>query len=91
MSPPVQQAGNIDLGNNDGTLYVVVPEEDLAKVSSVAIHSDSCLHHGPYCYGTFRVKQITDSEQALFCRDCGLRLVIPLSVTRVGELEGYLK
>lgn len=82
--------GAIDLGNNNGTLYVFIDESNALKVPSTPLHSDSYLHHGPYCTGRFRVKKITDSTQALFCSDCGLRLVVPLSVTTIGELNEHL-
>ncbi len=80
----------VSIRSTDGT----VPKEIDVTVSIFSSHfrpgqtSTSYLSHN-ICLGRIRCWRTTESTQALFCPQCGLRIVIPLTVTTLGLLHNH--
>ncbi len=93
MGADIHVKGNLSLGD-EGELVTLIQswkEPGADEVDSIELHSDNSLHHYPHCLGSFRVIKVTDEKKVLFCKRCGLRLSIPISLINIKDLREYLK
>ncbi len=50
----------------------------------------SCIGSHEFCAGWMNVVQVSETQQALHCRRCNFRLVIPLVVNTWKKLEAHM-
>ena len=43
--------------------------------------------HGVHCRGFMDIQQVSETHQALTCRRCNFRLLLPISVRTYGDLR----
>ena len=51
----------------------------------------TCIGVHGTCSGWVDIKQVSKTHQAILCRSCNLRVVIPKEIKTYGQLRQYLK
>lgn len=61
------------------------------KTDEDSLNHDSIIGVHEHCRGGFNFIPVSSTHNVLLCRECGLRVVIPIKVITFGDLRRHFK
>lgn len=80
---PIGSEGNLTVSVSSSLAYQ--SEQEVNGFDYVSV----LLTHGLCCFGRFISRKISNLSVALFCKDCGLRLIIPAKLRTIKNLRDF--